>query len=365
MIKALLLLVALASSARAVSVRPQDFPNFVFNLPSSATVAGSLSVQGPISSTGTITANNFVGSGAGLTGVSGSSTVSVNNSLNGDGSTAHPLAVNSSSVAVLQSGAIVQSSAALTATGAGFALNVSSGLALANGAIWFSNGSGGYIRFPDGTVMNTAPTGGGGTVTLTSTQTFTAAQKFTSSVTVGPVAFTRAVSNQGGYVNAWSVVASTQFFTANDINFTGIHPRRNYELMMNFINESATGRYTLATDIPGSNYQTNVNCFKTGTSVLNFQVANGSTFPLDYEVDQAQMPHSIHIWFRTATSDSTGPHFQFGGYTYYSTGSYLPEFCVPVGFNNNTVDATTIQIHVDAGSMTGSAYLLELQVPNE
>lgn len=73
-----LLLLLLASQAHAgVTLRPQDFPPFNFLFPSSGTFAGSLTVQGPIVATGTVTASQFVGYGGALTGVAAASAASV------------------------------------------------------------------------------------------------------------------------------------------------------------------------------------------------------------------------------------------------------------------------------------------------
>ena len=117
--------------------------------------------------TSTISAAAFVGSGAGLTGISASA-ASTNGSLIGNGTAGSPLGVNPSSVAVLNASGLVLNSQidSSSVTKQGNAVNAPNGLVLLDGS----------GKLPVSVFS-------GGAALLASTQTFTGSPTFASSVT--------------------------------------------------------------------------------------------------------------------------------------------------------------------------------------
>ena len=123
-------------------------------------------------------------------------------------------------------GPIAASSVTLSSSGAGaYDLTTSTGIHVLSGAIRMESGA--YIKWFDNSTSTTASSGGGGSgnVVLSATQTFSGANTFTSSVTIGPTVYTTTASFNNIVVNAWNVVASSAPSGSTGILFTGLRAR--------------------------------------------------------------------------------------------------------------------------------------------
>lgn len=91
------------------------------------------------------------------------------------------------------------------------------------------------IQWADGTISTTASSNGGGSgdAVLSATQTFSGANTFVSSITVGTTVFTQTgaiVTNMGKYLNGWQVVGSTYAVNQAAVTFTGLASSATYRV---------------------------------------------------------------------------------------------------------------------------------------
>ena len=138
-----------------------------------------------------------------------------------------------------------------TASNERMRLNATGGLTMASGNAITLSGAAGYINsgssittsggfFGDGSGLTNV----GGGISLTSTQTFSGAITFTSSVTVGAPVYTTTATFQRAVIGSWFVVASTEATGSNAVTFTNLTATATYRMHWELVNVGANGRLT-------------------------------------------------------------------------------------------------------------------------
>lgn len=232
-------------------------------------------------------------------------------------------------------------------TAPGTILHIASGTLTVNGTAAAITVVGGSVTanafFGNGSALTGIATG----ASLTSTQTFSGANTFVSSVTAGPTAYTAAATvNSGVYVNAWMIVASTNPSAAHVSTFTALVPGVRYRISY-FLTKNTAGdfRVRFNGDL-GTNYDASRITTTGGTN----DIATTEATLLDTAIGD------------TFQSEGSFEFFSPSNLTGYVSGHGL--FSVrPAGGNINSMTAaiqytgvsalSSINFRNSAGTMTG------------
>lgn len=260
----------------------------------------------------------------------------------------------------------------------GSSFSVSAGTAQVGGLLRTSSLG---IQWADGSVSTTASAGGSACADcaqLSSTQVFSGADAFVSSVTVGPQIVTTTASWATVIKGNWSLLASTHVVAASAIYFYGLVSTSPYSagnagrvkyridynysqvssvavLYMNYNDESASNSHVWAMygEAEPSGYSLSnaggrdTKCY---LSYSNGEVAGGRTQTLG------------EIYFAPAPGDDTlvQGHYQMSGY--FNTGDYygLSGVCSLI---SGAKPLSSVKISPSSGGMTGDFSLWGMVIP--
>lgn len=300
---------------------------------------------------GTVTTNaNLTG---GVTSVGNAATVVTNANLTGVVTSAG----NATSIAAgaLTDGTVYGQDIALSTIPLG-ALN-QSGATLSQIAKW------------NGTIWAPADdaTGGAGAAVLVDTQTFSGANTFTSSVTVGPTVYTTtavtsglSISTNSVLVNSWMVVASSRASGETSTRFTGLLPGREYNLIFTYSQAGATGSpgITFNSDT-GANYKYATTGTRSDTGAVGSNVSvTGVECSLPTFVGVGAGDGSrLSAFFSTEPSDSTRVALTAARSGWNST---VFENSTSACRYDGAANLSSVTLSVSGGTYTGVIYLLQL-----
>lgn len=251
------------------------------------------------------------------------------------------------------SSGVTTGSGTFTLTGNGnFSVIASSGVSAGNVQLT----AGGFLKFPDGTSMTTASSGGGASVT--STNTWTASQIFSSSVTVANTVFSSTASVTNGlYINGWTVVASISISGNANWAFYGMKKGPLYRVVGDWVQNTSAATYTLIENGVTSGYYARTDC----SGAVSHSDTNASSIQLTGTQVGATFPY--HIDFALKNPSTDGRIMMGGtGHAYFSPSPF--ENCL-LGGGGGADNITGITLTASAGTMTGTIYLLQLGTPNE
>lgn len=210
--------------------------------------------------------------------------------------------------------------------------------------------------------VSSAAIAGGGDAALASTQTFSGANTFLSSVTIGPTAYTLAVTRSSGVlVGGYSLVASTNPSGASSITFTGLQAYRRYVLYYYGQHNTAIGRTRIRWNgDAGLNYFATAGCVVSAAHVVyggssGFDAAyltdtNGHTANTAVDIKAEFLigvqADTTKVFLDFVTKDNRG-----------SNGDY--QSCRGGPYYDGASPVTSLEMTVTAGTMTGQVYLYE------
>lgn len=175
-------------------------------------------------------------------------------------------------------GSVSATSATLSATGAQtYALTTSSGIHMTNGKLKLD--SGGMIEWPDGTKSTTAAGGGGGDAVLNATQTFSGANTFTATTTIGSATGGLTIP-QGTTCTGIACRVAYSSGTYNSFSFV-IQEAKTYHLEYTFSLASGTSSQY-------STFRCFINGDTTSSNYLQYQVG----YPVAYNINS----NSYGMW---------------------------------------------------------------------
>jgi hypothetical protein len=223
------------------------------------------------------------------------------------------------------------------------------------------NASAAGIKWADGTTSTTSAAGGGsGNAVLTATQTWSGANTFTSSVTVGPSVYTTTANYNAVIKNVWSVVSTAAFTSVSSVDFTNWSSSYSYQFLCRFT-ISATGNlrmrlsgntstvYTYAGYESGAGGSSAVGA-ASQTSMQMLTLAGGPVSGAEISFSGMLMPYPTTEvqGFFDASTDATQPaayaaSFSHVGLYYY--GAF-----------------TGMNVGMTAGNITGNCKILALVV---
>lgn len=262
---------------------------------------------------------------------------------------------------------LVFSSASLTALGAGvYTLQVASGLAVRGGGLLNLQAASG-ILWPDGKISTTGFSGawgggGGSGASLTSTNTWTAAQLFKSSMSVGYTGTFRSTATltEGVAVNLQQMVASRSLSSTAKFDFSSLKDNTFYHLKLQFTQQTSNaGKLQLQFNgDTGAAHRWSVTC-SAGVLALNATGTNDYV-QLNNTGVQATTPMQVELDFKSDGSNTT-----VTGYSSSFIAGSVIEGCLIAGQWTNAGALTSMSVNDSVGSMSGSAYLMQLITPNE
>lgn len=226
------------------------------------------------------------------------------------------------------------------------------------------------IKWADGTVsVSSAAGGGSGNAVLSATQTWSGANIFASSVTVGPTTYGVALDFSKTLKGGWSIVASTAVTAltgTTGATFTNWDSSYTCRIHWSMSQTSAAGIYKLQFDDTGNNYY----------FADRLDTITGGT-----QIDGSA--GGAYIGLSGVTSVGTSNGGSFGGYveivrspnSNVNATVYGQSFCVNQTLTNvaarwdiggayiGSTNITTVKFFASAGAMTGTIYV-ECLVPH-
>jgi hypothetical protein len=341
-------------------------------------VGGNLGVSGSVTASSVTTSGNVgIGGGANVTGgimaggqgtVVGTMTVQ-GNALSVGGST---LAVSGGSVGIRTAspatsldvagsaqfgGAALKSTFSATPGGSAFALDLSSGAKLSNGGS-LELTSGGYLKWPDGTISKTASPASA--AVLTATQTFSGLNTFASTAAVGNSSvYSTVLDYSKPLVGGWSIVGLSSFTNAGAVTFTNYvssYPC-NLEVTLNKDGSAGTVNLTFNGD-SGSNYQFYASILDSSNYSSSQYGVPGTYIPIVGTSAASVGTTGNGNWasFRIMTKpgNNAGGTMAFGQ-TYWWYNATVREFGTVNGSWLNSQAPTSLTMTASAGGFTGYA----------
>lgn len=243
---------------------------------------------------------------------------------------------------------------------------------VAGGSVTLSgrlNVSAAGIKWADGTVSVSSAGGGGGNAVLTATQTWSGANTFASSVTIGSTAYGVGLDFSKVLKGGWSIVASTAVNAltgTTGVTFTNWDSSYTCRMHWSMSQTSAAGVYKLQFDDAGNNYYF-ADRFDTITAGTQIDGSTGGSY----------------IGLSGVTPVGTLSGGSFGGYveivrspnSNVSATVYGQSFCANQTLTNvaarwdiggmyiGSTNITTVKFFTSAGAMTGTIYV-ECLVPH-
>lgn len=135
------------------------------------------------------------------------------------------------------------------------------------------------IKWADGTVSVSSSGGGVGNVVLTATQTFSGANTFTSSITVGPSVYGATITANSVVVNGWTTVANTSFSAATDVWIYGFRSSATYVVHIELVPTAVSVLTMKVNNTSGVNdYSYYNNCWNTASGPIS--ISGQATNPI-------------------------------------------------------------------------------------
>ncbi|MDD5302038.1 MAG: hypothetical protein PHS14_02930 [Elusimicrobia bacterium] len=214
----------------------------------------------------------------------------------------------------------------------------------------------------DGSGLTNLPTAGIG---LASTQTWSGANRFTSSVTAGPIVYVATAVTSGlpsstnsVFVNTWMVVASTNPSAASAVYFYGLQNNRNYRVRYFYTQNGSNGDISVTfNSIGGTVYVYSNACWASNASGDNATSAGGASWKqnggsAEFAGERASGEFNFF-------NNGTGLSGQSRG-TFSLTGSHVMDSCTGALDMTSAFTLADMKISISAGTITGWFWLEQL-----